>query len=264
MKKIILNLVLTVFTSSQALAYAPSVENREITKAVDEISKMLDGQGSITKTTKSRPMSPRKFKRNKKKFIKQTLKKIKLIENLNLIEQEEYLVIQNKKDFSKARKVSLKLLKKDRLLNKLAKKTGVRVEQIKNQLRKATSLESEDATKESLILKAQNAGGYQYVLEERLEKLMNMDYKSYLEGLKKLTRNKRSPASTKSLFNGEWDSFVAAALFVSGIILMMFATAILLVVMAIILLAGGSVASLVAPAAIGTGLSLIFLIATKS
>ncbi len=260
MKNFILNLVLIAFSSGQALAYTPGVEDRQIAQALDEVTKMIDANSTISKSATSSPMSLKKFERNKRKFIKKTTQKISKMESLSLVEQEEYLLSQNSEDFRKVRKVSSKILRRGSLLRKLASKSGLTVKDLKNKLEQSATTESEEETAQNLLSQARQAGGFEFVLKSRLDKLISMSYQDYLSSIESFTQNSNS----KSLKSGILDEIAMAIWLTVGILALIMTTAILLVILAILLITGASTAAILLPATIGTGLSLLIIVSLSA
>lgn len=247
MKKLIMTLTLCIFTLNQALAYAPSQEEREINEAIEQISLALDHNKGAPKI-----MSERKFERKKRRTLKKLSNKIGHVETLSQSEQNEYLAIEVENSFHKIKRIANKFARKERLLRKMALRSGRNIQEVKAGLAKASDVKTKKQALEETRAKADELGGYEYLLKDKREKLQELTYNDYLKSAK------RAPASKKSFQKSGWDDLTVAIWALVVLIGILFVTIGAYIMIIVALIAGMSLTPFIIPAAIGTGILLLF------
>lgn len=249
MKNIFINLILCIFTMNQAMAYMPTAEDREISNALDQLSKEFESEGTSKLFLGKRILTEAGFKNEKEKLISHLNNEISKVENLNQDEQKEYLSNKTKKQFARAEKVTKKLLKRKYLLAKMARKSGVSKEQFANKIKSLASTRTQEKTLMMVNDKSEEIGGYEYLLKDKINEVKELSYDSYKQ--KMSGNNKTFKLPTQKSINSD-DDFVI--MFFIFIILYVYygsiAVIILLVIAAIVAIVGGVAAPILITAGI--------------
>lgn len=237
MKKIAINLVLLMFTFNQALAYAPSAEDIEISKALDSLSKELDASDfAQTKSVgESKQISERKFNRLKRKSLRKLNHELNTISKLTPESQEIYFENKIKKQFRKSRKVVSKLERRKRLLSKIARKSKTTPEALMATMKDSSTVGSEEKAISEIKEAAIQHGGYEGLLLEQIKKAQDAQYFGHLNSTASKGKTRKGGRSIASETPIDWIFTGLGHLFVA----ILFLGPISIVLGAIVLLIGG-------------------------
>jgi hypothetical protein len=198
MKTLIINLLLMVFTTQQAIAYAPSVEQIELHAALNEISKS-EKLPTIGQFSSGKKMNFKQYKKQKRKLIRKINKRVKKLYKLTPASQVNHLVNQKMKEIKKVRRVAKKISKKRSVMRAIAKNKGISSDQAKSLLSsKSTQLNASDIRIEIEEI-IREYGSYITYLKELRSNLYELTYATY--------KSASADKSNKSISNDD-DLFV--------------------------------------------------------
>lgn len=178
MKFFIINLLVLVFGLNQSFAFSPSAEEQEISSTLNSLESSLD-EITPTQLSSQKTLSKRKFERLKRKNIKKIDKKISYLSTLSNEEQLSYALNETKNHFTKLRKVSKKILKRDRLLRKLAQKQGLNVQELKEMIQDKITKDSKENFIHDLKLNIESFGNYLKYTENMKASVVDFTYEDY-------------------------------------------------------------------------------------
>lgn len=204
MKKLLLNLTLLAFTFNQALAYTPSSEDLEISKALDEISAELDKEQVSLTQAKDKKLSEKKFNKIKAKALKNISKEIKKLEKMEQDEQLAYLIKKNTKQFKKIRKIAKKIKKRNGLRSKIAKKANISEEELISKINKVSSIYAEEEAVQVIRDRVSDYSGYENYLSGVKQEIESKTYNDYLIKIETASNTKSVKAGRSIASDGEW------------------------------------------------------------
>lgn len=233
MKQLFILMTLTIFTSNQVLAYAPTAEMQ----ADQAIEQVLDKS-----TTNAKPL-------NKKKLIRKMRKDLKKANKLTAKGQDAFATNSFNKGYKRTSKVAKRMLRNKRLLRRSARSSKSTQSELRAKFKSILTKEVKTKTFKLFKEEVEVQGGYAHFLENKINALTDETYASNLK------KGNRSPASVDDL-----DVLLA---FLYLILFSMFVAPVFLVIGLIMMAAGVVVLPLLIPAGIlsvfGLSMYLVFV-----